>query len=336
MAWYSDKGRDSDVALSSRIRFARNIADYPFASKLTKEAAAEIADKASAVLKDAKRIDFKNITENERGAYVEMHLASPEFASNSDTSVLLLDESNPGITLAVMLCEEDHLRIQSITAGNSLEEAYKTACEADDKFNDSLNIAYDEELGYLTHCPTNLGTGMRASVMLFLPALKMTGQLSRLVPSLSKLGLTIRGMYGEGSEAEGCLYQLSNQVTLGLSEEDTVKKLGEVVTQIIERERSARNVLKSDNADRLCDKVMRAYGTLRYAYLMTSAEFLNLFADVRLGIALGYLPDLSYEKLGELMISVMPSMMGARAGRVLGEAERDRMRAQTIGEALAN
>ncbi|MBQ2766144.1 MAG: protein arginine kinase [Clostridia bacterium] len=335
MAWYSDKGADYDVAVSSRLRFARNIADYPFASKLTREAAAEIADKVCAVLGDGnKRIDFKNISESERGAYVEMHLASPEFAERAETSVLLTGEMGGGVTLAAMICEEDHVRLQCIAAGNSLSAVYKAACEADDKLCDGLNIAYDEELGFLTHCPTNLGTGMRASVMLFLPALTMTGQLGRLVPSLGKLGLTLRGMYGEGSEGDGCLYQISNQVTLGLSEEDTIKKLEEVVSQLIARERQARDAIKSDDPDRLCDRVMRAYGTLKYAYLMTSAEFLRLFSDVRLGIALGFISDVTYEKLGELMIRVMPAMMNATAGRVLGESERDRMRAEMVNGAL--
>jgi len=336
MAWYSDKGADNDVAVSSRVRFARNIADYPFASKLTSAAASEIADKVCAVLGDGnKRIDFKNISASERGAYVEMHLASPQFAEKADTSVLLTGDAGAGVTLAAMICEEDHVRLQCIAAGNSLNEVYKAACAADDKLCDGLNIAYDEELGFLTHCPTNLGTGMRASVMLFLPALSMTGQLRRLIPSLGKLGLTIRGMYGEGSEADGCLYQLSNQVTLGMSEDDTIRKLDEVVGRLIESERKARESLKAENGDRLFDRIMRAFGTLKYAYLLTSEEFLKLFADVRLGIAVGCVKGLTYEKLGELMIRVMPAMMNATAGRVLDEGERDRMRAETVSEALA-
>lgn len=337
MAWYSDIGADCDVALSSRVRFARNLSDYPFSPKLTAAAAAEIADKVCSVLGDGqKRIDFKNISESERGAYVEMHLVSPEFASSFETSVLLTGDADDGVTLAAMICEEDHVRLQCLSAGNSLDAVYKAACAADDKLLCSgLDIAVDEELGFLTHCPTNLGTGMRASVMLFLPALTITGQLKRLIPSLGKLGLTIRGMYGEGSEGDGYIYQLSNQVTLGVSEDDTIKKLSDVVSQLIGRERQARDAVKSDNPDRLCDRVMRSFGTMKYAYLLSSAEFIRLFADVRLGISLGFVSDISYERLGELLIRVMPGMMNATAGRVLGDGERDRMRAEFVREFLS-
>ncbi len=329
MAWYNENGKDIDVALSSRVRFARNLAEYPFASKLTHDAAREVAHKVCGVLanESTKRTDFINLTPNERGAYVEMHLVSREFAENPEKSVLLYDEAS---SVAVMICEEDHVRLQCVKSGNSLDVAYAAALEYDKKL-DALDIAYDERLGYLTHCPTNLGTGMRASVMLFLPALTANGSLRRLIPTLGKLGLTIRGMYGEGSDADASVYQISNQVTLGLSEEDILKKLGDVVNSIIEREREARSALREGNSDRLCDRVLRAYGTLRYAYLLSSEEFLKLYADTRLGVALGFLPDLSYATLDSLLVRAMPSMLGASAGRELDASERDRMRAELVG-----
>ena len=224
MSWYNQIGNDIDTVVSSRVRLARNLAGYPFPSKLSPEKAKEIIEKVSAAFskKDLKKIDFSEISETMALSYVEKHYVSKDFVRSRLPHALLLSEKNG---TAIMICEEDHLRIQSILPGLDLESAYKMASENDDILDSALEIAYDGDLGYLTHCPTNLGTGMRASVMMFLPALTMAGRINALASELSKLGLTMRGMYGEGSHTGGMLYQISNQITLGITEKDTLIKL---------------------------------------------------------------------------------------------------------------
>lgn len=322
-------GTENDVVISSRVRFARNIADYPFASRLDPTSASEIIEKVTGIFSGEgyKTEDFTKISPAVAASYVEKHYVSPEFVNSSLPRVLITNQDR---NLEIMVCEEDHIRLQSIMNGLSLDEAYQNACYADDMLCGGLNIAYDENLGFLTHCPTNLGMGMRASVMLFLPALTMTKQIDGYAAALAKIGLTIRGMYGEGSEASGCLYQVSNQATLGMTEEDTIKKLSEVTAQIIANERKTRDAMKSDSSDRLADLVFRALGTLKYARLISSKEFLKLFAEVRLGIALGYITEIGYGELSELLVSVMPANLTIKTRRELTDAERDRERADFI------
>ena len=229
--WYEVPGNDSDVVVSSRVRLARNLADYPFEPRLSQEQAKEICDKIRSVYGDGWLCtDFSALPVTEKRAYAEKHLVSPDFAEKKMPGILLSRNS-----VHIMVLEEDHLRIQSIYPGLALEEAWHDAAEADGLLDAGVNVAYTEQLGYLTHCPTNLGTGMRASVMLFLPAYTAARGIQPLTAQLSKLGLTIRGMYGEGSAAEGCLYQISNQITLGCTEEETIRKLETVVKQIVEK-----------------------------------------------------------------------------------------------------
>ena len=332
MTWYNTRGSNDDVVLSTRIRLARNIADYPFMSMCDRESAEKIIESVTNALgADYRSVDFSKLSDTQARAYVEEHLVSPEFAcANMPRSLLLNEEKG----IAVMVCEEDHVRLQCILSGMNTDEAYKNACEADDILSQKLNIAWDEKLGYLTQCPTNLGTGMRVSLMMFLPALTEARRIGQLSASLSKLGLTIRGLYGEGSDASGCLYQVSNQITLGISEEDTIKKLNEVAVQIIEAERKLRSVMKSNSHDALCDRVMRAYGTMKNAYLMSTGEFMELFSSVRLGIALGMLDKISYDKLGDVAIRIQPSVLTVNAGHSLGESERDRARADLLRKEL--
>lgn len=329
MAWYNKSGKENDVVVSSRIRFARNIADYPFDSRLDETSCREIIEKVENALgKSFAKIDLAENSFVEAGAMVEKHLISPVFAKKKLPHALLINEKDD---TSVMVCEEDHVRLQCILPGLALDEAFKTACKYEEMLDDGLNIAFSEEWGYLTHCPTNLGLGMRASAMLFLPALTMTRAMEGLSVQLSKLGLIIRGTYGEGSQPDGCLYQISNRVTMGVTEEDTVKKLNEVVKQICEKERNARNVLKSDNYSAIADMVGRSYGIMKYARVVSSKEFMKLYADVRLGIALGLAEGLTYEKLGEIMIGVLPSNLILRnGGKAISDLERDVLRADYI------
>lgn len=333
MAWYNTSGPESDVVISSRIRFARNLAGYPFTSRLNEQSARNVIIDATAALtggdKRYKVIDFSQLTPSEARSYVENHSVSPEFIDSRLPRALITD-ADEGV--AVMICEEDHIRLQVLRPGFALREAYVKACELDDRLSMGVDIAWDENLGYLTHCPTNLGTGMRASVMMFLPAMTLNKQIGALAASLGKLGLTMRGLYGEGSEADGFMYQISNQVTLGITEENTLKKLSDVVSQIISRERQLRASMMSDAPDRITDTVMRSVGALRYAHMMSSEEFLRHFAYVRLGISLGIVKDITYEKLGNLLVDALPATLTLRAGHELSTTDRDLVRAKYIRE----
>lgn len=337
MYWFLEKGKESDVVVSSRVRFARNIDSTPFMSRQSEEGARAIIEKVRGVFEgdtDWSYTGFEELSGDEAHAFVERYDVSPEFAESPLPHGYL---KNDHTGVGIMICEEDHIRLQCVRAGLALKEAFNAACLADDSICEKLDIAFDEKLGFLTHCPTNLGTGMRASVMVFLPALSMNRRIGSLAASLGKLGLTIRGMWGEGSESDGYMYQISNQITLGVGEEETIKKLEEITVQIMELERKARESMKESNPDRMTDLAYRSLGTLRSAYLMSTKEFLGLCAYVRLGLAIGVLPEheLSYEKLTEIMVHIMPATLSLSSGKHLGETERDRRRAEYLRECLA-
>lgn len=333
MSWFNEKGAEEDIVLSSRIRFARNIKDYPFASRMDETSAREIAEKTTSALNglgyDA--IDFEKLSPVEARAYMERHEVSPGFLESKLPHTLL---SNPEKQIYIMVCEEDHIRLQCIKRGLALEEAYKCACEADDILSEKLNYAWDEQFGYLTHCPTNLGTGMRASIMVFLPALTEYNMIPKLASAMNKIGLTIRGMYGEGTGAEGSIYQISNQITLGISEEETINKINDIIKQIMKLERQQRSVMKSDNGDRLTDRVCRALGTMKSAYMMSSSEFMRLYSDVKLGACMGLLPDVSPSAPDELMVEIQPASLMLSSKTAGDEHSRDIARAALIKQKL--
>ena len=336
MSWYNTVGKATDTVISSRVRLARNINGYPFASRLDVAGANEIIEKVSAPLEASgfRKINFADLSPIMATSYVERHFVSPEFATKEAPHALLLQEQSG---IAVMVCEEDHLRIQCILPGLSLEEAYLNASRTEKRLDEDFDFAYSAELGYLTHCPTNLGTGMRASVMMFLPALTRGGYMDSLATQLSKIGLTVRGLFGEGSGAAGCMYQISNQITLGITEEETLKKMNEAIRQITESEHKARKSITGDALDRLTDRVLRSEGALKYAYMMSSSEFIKLFADVRFGIALGIIEDITYEQLGTLLVEAMPATLTLSAENApKTEAARDKLRAQRIRSILLN
>ena len=339
MSWYGTQGEDRDVVLSSRVRLARNIENYPMGELLSRDKANEIIVRTGAALGDEyERVDFTKLDYVSAAAYVEEHLVSADFAKLHSPHALYKCEHR---STYIMVCEEDHLRIQSITAGFSPDAAYAHAAEAADKLAGAFDIAFDDKLGYLTHCPTNLGTGMRVSLMMFLPALTKFGQIPSVSRQLGKLGVTVRGMYGEGSEATGCLYQISNQVTLGISEEETVSKLKKIAASITESERKMRRALTEPaNIDETSDSISRAYGTLLFARKLSGAEFMRLWVRARLGISLcntdagceGLLPDsLSYEKLDTLLIEAQPAVLTLLSGGgELSPQERDIKRSALV------
>jgi len=321
---------DIDVVISSRIRFARNIADYPFMSKCDPTSAGEIIEKVRNALGDGfKELDFSTIDEIKAGSYVEDHSVSRDFVKSPLPHTLFCDIDNK---VKIMVCEEDHVRLQTITRGCSLEEAYKTACAVDDILCEKLNIAYDDSLGYLTHCPTNLGCAMRASVMMFLPALTAQKKIKPLISQLSKLGLVIRGIYGEGSDALGCLYQISNQESLGVTEESIISKLSGIIEQITGLERNARNELFERYNDKIIDNVMRSMGVLKYSHMIESAEFMRCYSDVRMGIALNIIKDIDYDTVDRAFIEAMPYTLMNHSSKQMNEHERDLARSRRIKE----
>lgn len=322
--WYEVPGNDNDVVVSTRVRLARNLAEYPFEPKLTEAQSKEICEKIKAIYQDGwTYTDFAALSPVEKQSYSEKHLVSPAFAEKTTPCGLITKNS-----VSIMVLEEDHLRIQSIYPGLALDEAWHDAAEADKLLDEQVSVAYTEKLGYLTHCPTNLGTGMRASVMLFLPAYTAAHGMQSLANQLSKIGLTIRGMYGEGSGTDGWLYQISNQITLGITEEETIRKLETVVRQIIETERKLR---ERQDKEALADRASRTLGILRYAKRMDSAELLKLYTTLRLGAAMKLLDDITPTIADTMLIEGMPGTLMMTAG-VSDAGERDKARAARVQE----
>ncbi len=315
MAWYQVKGNESDTVISSRIRFARNLNGFAFGKRLTNDKAKEIITQLEKALDgaDFARVDMETLSPVAAQALVEQHFISPAFAEGKGARALFRCDNK---SLYLMACEEDHIRLQCILPGLSLRDAYRFATECDDKLDAALDIGFDEKLGYLTHCPTNLGTGLRASVMLFLPALTENGMIPSLSHQLSKLGLTLRGLYGEGSKSYGFLYQVSNQVTLGLSGEEILHKMAEAVQSIMEKERTLRTKITGEAALRRADRIHRAEGIARYATMLSSEEFFSLFADLKLGVALGEITSLSHEALHTMLIHALPATLSIQAADI--------------------
>ncbi len=335
MLWYEMMGNASDVVVSSRVRLARNLADYPFGKRLNKPSAEEIIEKVKDVFDNASDFTFddqSSLNAAARLADHERHITSREFAATSAPHALISSDSRQ---LYIMVNEEDHIRIQSVKAGLALDEAYSAAHSADSIIDSSLRVAYDEKLGYLTHCPTNLGTGMRASLMMFLPALTARGGIRPLQNQLGKLGLTIRGMSGEGSSGDGCLYQISNQITLGSTEQEIITKLAEVCKRIIEQERSLRERLRDDVSGRFEDRIMRSYGTMLHALLIDTEELMKLYADVRLGACLKMIDNVTPNMLDRILIGGMPDVLTVESGCAAEPLARDRARAQMIRRVLS-
>lgn len=325
------------VVASSRIRLARNLNGYPFPSRLKddKQAKEIIRAVSSAINKvDEFRLYYMDgISEEEALNLVENHLVSPLLLKRPRYSAALINEKR---NVSIMINEEDHLREQCIEKGLALREAYSTMSEKDNVIARSIQFAYDEQLGYLTACPTNLGTGLRASVMLFLPALTMAGLMPRVIRSANRLGLTVRGMYGEGSQAEGYMYQLSNEVTLGVTEEEVLSLVEQVVGRVAEMELSERKrLLTGARAMEVKDGCLRAYGILTNCAVMASEEFEKLCAQLKLGICLGYFKADGIGWVDDLIISMKPSNLNLLAGRKLSAAERDAFRSERAARQIA-
>lgn len=334
MMWYEDK--NNDIVVSTRIRLARNLKDTPFPMFMTDEQKKQSADKLQSAIVDGNSTisgsfdvyNMDDMSDLDKQAMCEEHLISDELTKRNGARALISKDK----TMSIMLMEEDHIRLQIIMSGYKLDEAYSLADKVDDVIEENTDYAFDKDFGYLTSCPTNVGTGLRASVMLHLPALAMTNNLERVLNSAANLGIAVRGLYGEGSKTVGDLYQLSNQVTLGASEQDIIAKLKNITDQIIEYEKQARKTLSEKHSDIIADRVWRAYGTLKYARKISSDEAKTLFSNVMLGINMGIIDaDINIIKL---MIMSEPANVSKSVGKMINADERDRKRAEIIRKML--
>lgn len=337
-SWVFTDGEASDVAFSSRIRLARNLKNIPFPSFANEQHLATVNDLVKQAFNTNQTgfgaltyIPIEDLTPNERLVLVEKHLCSPQFIEKPHLKSLVVNREQ---SVSIMVNEEDHLRIQTIMPGFLLENAFNLANQMDDFLEESLEYCFDECCGYLTACPTNVGTGIRASVMLHLPGLTLVDQVKRVLSALSHIGVNVRGMYGEGTESFGDLYQISNQITLGRSEADLTNNLRSVCRQAIEQERTVREALLKDSKAQLEDKLCRSYGILTQARILTSQESLKLLSDVKLGVEVGIIPGISKVTLRKLIFLTKASILQKVIGKEVSPAERDFYRAKLIREAL--
>lgn len=320
------------AVITTRVRLARNLNDYPFPVRMTQAQKQQLCDKVYDAVKDIMefdRIDMDTLSQSQAIALVERHLISPDFVKNTAGKTLLVSKDK---SVAIMLNEEDHIRLQVIKSGLCLSDVYAIADELDDKMSQKLSFAYSEKLGYLTQCPTNLGTGMRASVMLHLPALQKSRALSKITSNLSKLGMTIRGIYGESSEPKGAMYQLSNQVSLGISEKSAIDNLKNIATELVTQEIKARDRIVSDIE--VLDTISRSLGILKTARVISHAEAMTLLSNLRLGVSQKVVESLSLESIDELMCDIQPANILSRFGDTLSVRERDIKRADYLREKL--
>lgn len=330
MSWYFEKGKESDVVVSTRIRFARNIAGLNFKTKISDKEEKEIVDKfKNAKIDELKLYKLSDIDDITKLSLGEKHILSKEILDNDNAAFLLNDDEN----ISVMINEEDHIRIQVINAGLDFEKTYKTAKEVDDAISKVVQYAYNDKYGYLTTCPTNIGTGLRVSVMLHLPALRMTGRIQRVLDVVNKVNITVRGVYGEGTEAVGDMYQVSNNISLGVTDEEIIDNIKKIADTIIKQERDARQILKKRGIE-LEDKILRMYGTLLYAKKIDYNECAKLISYIKLGVDMGIIKDIDLEKVNEIRTLSKPAMLQKYYKKVFDDRERDIKRAELIKKIL--
>lgn len=326
----------SKTVVSTRVRLARNLEGYPFPYHLKDEKQAKeiirLVTSALSRLDEFKLYYMDGISDAEALSLKENHLISPNLIKTRKYSAALINREE---NVSVMINEEDHLREQCIVKGYDLQLAYDTMSEIDNCIAKSMKFAYDEQLGFLTACPTNLGTGLRASVMMFLPALSINGLMPKVIKSISRLGLTVRGIYGEGSQAEGYLYQISNEVTLGVTEEYILSQVEEVVEKVCALEDAQRQNLKNGaSALDIQDDCLRSYGVLTNCAKLTTEELIRYSSSVKLGACLGYINLDDVASIDELCVKMRPSNINAAAERELTAVERDVYRAQFTAKYL--
>jgi protein arginine kinase len=335
--WLSSAGDHHPIVISSRVRLARNLAKMPFPGWAKKSERIRILEEIKPeveVLPEMSNSFSQQLNElsaTEKQVLVERHLISREHAAKGMGSAVVINSTQ---TLSIMVNEEDHLRMQAITGGFDLPQTFQLIDRIDTMLESQLDFAFDEELGYLTACPTNVGTGMRASVMVHLPGLVLSEQINQVVNSVNKIGLAVRGLYGEGTEAMGNLFQVSNQTTLGEKEDQIIERLNKVIETLIQRENQARTNLLDTRRTMLMDQVGRAYGILNYSYSISSKEALNLLSVLRLGIDLGFFSEQGRTIINQLLLDTQPAHLQHTSQQKLAADERDHLRADTVRQQL--
>jgi len=335
--WLRGTGKESDIVISSRVRLARNIAGYPFLSRANLKQRREIESLLRRTIikrkiaQDVSYVNLNQATAIDKLFLVERHLISKEHAEGEGERGVAFGKSE---TVSLMINEEDHLRIQVIRSGFELKNTWDTIDEIDNILGESLNFAFSSRFGYLTACPTNVGTGMRVSVMLHLPALGMTKHIEKVFNAVGKLGLVVRGLYGEGTKVSGDLYQISNQFALGKSEKEILSIIESVIPRITSYERMARKALVMESKDQLEDRIWRSYGMLKAARMITSEEILQLLSQVRMGVNIGLIDDIEMQTLNELFVLTLPAHLQKLEGCELDSAQRNVIRASYVRKRL--
>ncbi len=335
--WLKGAGPSSHIVMSTRIRLARNLAKVPFPNRAEKKDLINVVEDVSKAIvadeyfKNSVFLKMNELDSIDKQFLVERHLMSHEHAVSGDGKALIVSEEE---ILSIMVNEEDHLRIQVMQSGLNLMESWRIINMLDDSLSKKLNYAYLGNWGYLTACPTNTGTAMRGSVMLHLPALVMTKQINKVLAAIAKLSFASRGFYGEGTQARGNIYQISNQVSLGHSEEDILQNISGLIRQVIEQEEQARQALFVQNRSMLEDKIFRSLGVLKSAHIISSQETIELLSMVRLGVDLGIINQVDRANINELFITIQPAHLQKIEGKKLTPAQRDTRRAALIREKL--
>jgi protein arginine kinase len=335
--WLRGDGPHHQIVISSRVRFARNLRTRAFPGWAKKAERSQILEEIKPrvdelpEMQDAFSEYMQELTALDKQVLVERHLISREQAAKNAGSAVVINRKQ---TLSIMINEEDHLRMQALRAGLQLKNVFKLLDKVDSALEQKLDFAFHPRLGYLTACPTNVGTGMRASAMVHLPALVLSEQINQIIQAVNKIGLAVRGLYGEGTEAMGNLFQVSNQTTLGEKEDEIITRLNQVIEKIIEHEQNARQLLLQKRLGTLLDQIGRAFGILTHAHSMTSKEALNLLSFMKLGIDLGFFPDGHRPVIDELFMETQPAHLQKSSQQKLQVEERDALRAGIIREKL--
>lgn len=337
--WLEADGSEAAIVISSRVRLARNIAGLQFPGLASPDVHAQVKEfiqtalKNEGLLHDGTLYDSESISDLDRGFLIERHLISPEFMRIRNNRAIFISSDE---SVSIMINEEDHLRIQSFRSGLDIKSAMENAERIDNEIGKKLDYDYTSDYGFLTSCPTNVGTGLRASVLIHLPGLVLTNEIDQVIGEITKVGLAVRGFYGEGSDVLGNLFQISNQTTLGRTEEDITSSLEEVTMQLIGHEENARKTLIRDASEEIKDKIWRAYGILKYARVLSSEEAMNLLSAVRLGVAMGILDMLPMRLVNEIMLQVQPAHLQKLLDEQLSPSERDGKRASLIRSKFAD
>jgi protein arginine kinase len=332
--------KSNNIVLTSRIRLARNFLGIPFPHVLPPDKSEEVINEVfSSVMcnnvnnkHEFRLIKLKELDSLNRLSLVEKHLISKEHVRNFENAAVLINKEN---NISIMINEEDHIRLQVMENSFNLKDIYEMASEIDNLIEEKITYAFDSKLGYLTSCPTNIGTGIRASVMLHLPALSLIKNIDNIIDTVNQVGMTIRGFYGEGSNSMGNIYQISNQITLGLSEDEIINNIVGVTKKIIDNENNARGLIMRKQALELEDDIYRSLGMLKYTRLITTSECLNLLSKVRMGIELGIINDIEIKNIDELFFKVQPATLQLADGEDLDDRGRDVERARVVRETLS-